>query len=272
MSATLAVDYSGAVTDGFRSFATFLPKLLGFLIIIIVGYFLAKIIATVVDKLLERVGFDGAVERGGIKTALSKSQYDASDIVAKVVFFAIFIPVLSAAVGTLGIAALQQPLAAFITLLPKILVALILVVVGAAIAAAAKKFIEGTLGGLSYGSIVANAASALILLVFLKAALDQVGIATQVTNPILYAVLFAVVGVIVVGVGGGLVKPMQGRWETMLNNASSETDKIRSEARSSSGSQSSSSSAGASSRDDEVYPSDQTTRLSDAESTMSMQR
>jgi hypothetical protein len=85
MSAPLAaVDFGGAVTDGFRSVATFVPRLLGFVVIVVVGYFVAKAIAAVLDKVLERVGFDRAVERGGVKKALAKSQYDASDIVAKI--------------------------------------------------------------------------------------------------------------------------------------------------------------------------------------------
>jgi hypothetical protein len=45
------------------------------------------------------------------------------------------------------------------------------------------------------------------------AALDQVGVAGSVTTPVLIAVLATIGGVIVVGVGGGLVQPMQDRWE-----------------------------------------------------------
>jgi hypothetical protein len=239
MSAPLALDLEGPVTDGFRSVMTFLPKLLGFLVILVVGYFVAKVIAKLVDKGLEKAGFDRAVERGGIKKALSKSSYDASDIVAKLVFFAIFIPFLSAAVSALGIAALQEPLAAFIALIPRIIVAIVLVVIGAVLAGAAKSFIANTLGGLSYGSILANAAAVLILFGFVKSALDQVGIATVVTSALLYTVFAAVAGVIIVGVGGGLIKPMQGRWESMLNKADSEKDKIKAEASS-----------------DDAYPSD----------------
>src|SRR4051812_31806854 len=99
-----AVDVEGPITDGFRTVATFVPKLLGFLVIVLVGYFVAKLVAKVLDKVLERVGFDGAVERGGVKKALAKSQYDASDIVAKIAFYFIFIAALSMAFGVLGIA------------------------------------------------------------------------------------------------------------------------------------------------------------------------
>ena len=232
MSAPLALDLETPVREGFTTFATFIPKLLGFLVILLVGYFIAKLVSTLVDKGLEKAGFDRAVERGGIKKALSKSSFDASDIVAKLVFFAIFIPFLSAAVGALGIAALQQPLSAFIALIPKIIVAVVLVVLGAVIAGTVKSFISNTLGGLSYGNVLANAAAVLILFGFVKSALDQVGIATVVTTALLYTVFAAVAGVVIVGVGGGLIKPMQSRWENMLNKADQEKDKIKAQTQS----------------------------------------
>ena len=232
MAATLAVDFEGPITDGFRTVMTFIPKLLGFLVILLVGYFVAKIVAKLVDKGLEKAGFDRAVERGGIKKAMAKSQYDASDIVAKLVFFAVFIPFLSAAVGALGIQALQEPLSQFIALIPQIIVAIVLVVLGAVIAGALKSLITNVLGGLSYGSILGNVAAGLVLFLFVKAALDQVGIATQVTGAVLYAVLAAAAGIAIVGVGGGLIKPMQSRWENTLNKANDEKDKIKSEAKS----------------------------------------
>ena len=140
---------SGQVREGLTTLATSVPRLLGFLIILVVGYFLAKLIAKLVDKALEKAGFDRAVEKGGVKKALSKSSYDASDIVAKLVFFAIFIPVLAAAIDTLGVQALREPMAAFIALIPKIIVAIVLVVVGAVIAGAAKSFIQNALASSS---------------------------------------------------------------------------------------------------------------------------
>lgn len=217
-----AVDLGGAVTDGFRSFATFVPRFLGFLIILLVGYFVAKAIAKILDKVLERAGFDQAVEKGPVKQALSRSTYDASDIVSKLVFYAIFIPFLSAAVGVLGIQALQEPLAAFIALIPKIIVAVVILVVGGVVSGAVKTLIQNALGGLSFGNVLATGVGVLVMLGFLKAALDQVGIATTVTGPLLYAILGTVAGILIVGVGGGLIKPMQHRLETALNKASDE--------------------------------------------------
>ena len=102
-----------------------------------------------------------------------------------------------------------------------------LVVIGAVIAGTVKTLIPNTLGGLSYGKVLANVASILILLGFVKSALDQVGIATTVTGPLLYTILGTVAGVIIIGAGGGLIKPMQSRWETMLNKAETETANVK---------------------------------------------
>ena len=231
MPATLlAADFTQPVVDGLRSVATFVPKLLGAVLILAIGYLIAKAIAKVLDRVLERVGFDGYVERGGIKKALARSSYDASDVLSKLVFFVIFLPFLSAAVGALGISALQQPLAQFIALLPRIVVALVLVVIGSVLAGIAKRFVDSAVGGLSYGRFLGYAAAGLILLGFVKSALDQVGIATTVTGPVLNALLFAAAGIAIVGVGGGLVVPMQRRWENALRRGSDEAQNLRQQA------------------------------------------
>lgn len=86
MSTFAAVDFDSTVTDGVATVTTFLPKLIGFLLILLIGYFIAKLVAKVVDRVLERVKFDEAVEKGPVAQSLSKSQFDASDIVAKLVF------------------------------------------------------------------------------------------------------------------------------------------------------------------------------------------
>ncbi|TCL79365.1 hypothetical protein EDF43_111195, partial [Rathayibacter sp. PhB179] len=114
--------------------------------------------------------------------------------------------------------------------LPKIIVAIIIVVLAAAIAAGAKGLIQNTLGGLSYGKALGNIVAVFILFLGVTAALNQIEVATTVTTPILIAVLAIIAGVIIVGAGGGLIKPMQQRWEAILTKAEEEAPKIQQEA------------------------------------------
>jgi MFS family permease len=208
-----------ALRDMWRSVATVAPKLLVFLLILIIGWILAKLIAKAVDKILERVGFDRAVERGGVGRALQQSKYDASTIVSKIVYYALVLVVLQFAFGVFGPNPVSALLTGVIAFLPKLLVALIIVVVAAAIAAAVRDIVSNALSGLSYGRMLGTIASVFILGLGIIAALNQVGIAITVTLPVLIAVLGTIGGILVVGVGGGLIKPMQQRWENYLTRA-----------------------------------------------------
>ena len=216
--------------DGISTIATFLPKLVLFLIILIVGLLIAKAISKAANALLEKVGFDRAVERGGVKKALSSSKMDASDIVSKLVYYALALFVLQLAFGVFGPNPISELLTRVIAFIPSLVVAVIILVVAAAIAAAVKSLVENMLGGLSYGKTLANIASVFILFLGIVAALNQVGVATTVTTPVLVAILATVAGVIIVGVGGGLIKPMQHRWEGYLMKAEAEAPRIKQEA------------------------------------------
>jgi len=224
------MDIGQSFSDALDTALEFLPKLIGFLLILIIGYFVAKIIAKIIAKVLQKVGFDRAVEKGGVKKALDKSQYDASDILAKIVFYAVMLFVLSMAFGVFGENPISDYLAAIIGYLPKVFVAILIVVIASAIAAGAKGLIQNSLGGLSYGAVLATVVSAVILALGVIAALDQLQIAENVVNGLLYAALAALVGVIVVAVGGGGIKPMQGRWERGLERMDQEAPQVKAHA------------------------------------------
>lgn len=217
---------SDAVGDALRSVMLFLPKAVAFLAILVAGWLIAKAVLKIVEKVLERVGFDRAVERGGVRRALSRSRYDASDIVAKLVYYAVLLFTLQLAFGIWGPNPISDLLGAVISWLPRAFVAIVIVVVAAAIANAVKDIISGALGGLSYGRVLANIASVFILGLGVIAALNQIGVATAVTTPVLIAVLATIGGILVVGVGGGLVRPMQSRWEGWLTRAEQESQLI----------------------------------------------
>ncbi|OKH75829.1 hypothetical protein EB72_08420 [Mycobacterium sp. SWH-M1] len=216
-----------ALNDMWRSVATFAPKLVAFLLILIIGLIVAKLISKAVDKILERVGFDRAVERGGVKRALANSRYDASTIAGKIVYYALVLFVLQLAFGVFGPNPISVLLTGVIAFLPKLFVALIIIVVASAIAAAVRDLLSNSLSGLSYGRLLANLASIFILGLGIIAALNQIGIALTVTLPVLITILATIGGILIVGVGGGLIKPMQGRWENYLQKADEERRSLR---------------------------------------------
>ena len=130
--------------DGISTIAEFLPKLVLFLVILIVGLIVAKAISKALSALLEKVGFDRAVERGGVKKALANSKMDASDIVAKLVYYTLTLFVLQLAFGVFGPNPISDLLTEVILFIPSLVVAIIILVVASAIAAAVKALVEST--------------------------------------------------------------------------------------------------------------------------------
>jgi hypothetical protein len=224
-----------ALRDGLSLVVTFVPKLLLFLVVLLIGWLIAKALRKAVNAVLERTGFDRAVERGGVGRALARSRYDASDLVATLVYYAVLLLTLQIAFSAFGPNPVSDLLTQIVGFLPQIAVAIIIVVIAAAIAAAVKDLVSGAMGGLSYGRVVANIASIFIIGLGVIAALSQIGIAVAVTLPVLITVLATVGGILVVGVGGGLIAPMRQRWEQILNRAEQEAPRAAAEVKANSG-------------------------------------
>ncbi len=224
---TTTNNVSGGVEHAVAVTLAFIPNLIAFLLILVVGYFLSTFLGKLVDKVLTKVGFDRAVERGGIKQALSASGYHPSQILGKLAFYTVFLFVLQLAFGVFGPNPISDLLTRVIAYLPNVFVAIVIVVLAASIAAGAKDLVKATLGGLSYGAALANVAGGAILFVGAIAALNQLGVAPEVVNGLYYAILATIVGVSVVAIGGGGIQPMRARWEAGLSALEQEVPKAR---------------------------------------------
>jgi hypothetical protein len=229
------IEFSQGLTNAWNHIIIFVPKFLGFLVILVIGYFVAKVIAKILDRILERVGFDRVVERGGVKAALAKSKYDASDILSKIVFYALMLFVLQLAFGVFGPNPISDLIKGVIAYLPRIFVAIVIVIVAAAIGSALREILGSMLGGLSYGRILATGAFVAILAIGIFAALDELQIAPAIVNGLFYAILAIIAGAAIVSIGGGGVMPMRRVWERSLARIETEAPRIRAQAKGAAG-------------------------------------
>ena len=229
----LAVDYQGGIENAWSNVITFVPKLLAALLILLVGYFVAKVVAGILNKVLERVGFDRVVERGGVRQVLARSKYDASDILAKLVFWTIMLLVLQLAFGVFGANPVSDLLRGLIAYLPNVFVAILILVIAAAIARAVTDLLSNLLGTVQGGQVLAKGAGVAILVFAIFAALDQLNIAPRIVTGLWYALLAAVVGSVIVAVGGGGIRTMQRYWERAAGSAESRGPELRDQVRAS---------------------------------------
>ncbi|MHC0431774.1 mechanosensitive ion channel family protein [Streptomyces sp. O3] len=224
---TLSIEFTQGLNDAWSKIAQFVPKLVGFLIILAVGWFVAKVIARVLDKVLRKVGSERLAERAGTDRLLRDSAYDLTGIMVKIVYYALMLITLQLALGVFGANPVSTMINGIVAWLPRAVVAVVLIVVAMAIANAVRSIVGGALSSVSYGTTVARIVWAVIVALGVIAALGQAGIATTVTQPVLYAALATAAGILIVGVGGGMIMPMRQRWERWMDTAERETAKAK---------------------------------------------
>ncbi|WHT21120.1 hypothetical protein N8J89_08650 [Crossiella sp. CA-258035] len=211
------------LADAWSMVATFVPKLFGFLLILLVGWLIAKALAKVVSLLLRKTGFNRLADKAGVGTLLASQRVDAAEIIVKLVYYFVLLIALQLAFSAFGTGnAVSQLLTDIVSYLPRIVVAIVLLLVSAAIARVVRDMVSAALGARPFTPLLRGITYAFILALGVIAALNQLGIATAVTLPVLITVLATVGGILVVGVGGGLIRPMQDRWGRWLSRIESE--------------------------------------------------
>jgi archaellum component FlaG (FlaF/FlaG flagellin family) len=197
------IDFESGLQDAWHNVATIVPKLLAFFVILLIGWFIAKALSKLTNRLLERVGFDGWVERGSLREAFARNHTDASDIVAVLVFWIVFLVALQLAFGIWGPNPISDLLTGLIAYIPRIVVAVLILVIAGAIAKVLTDVLRPMLGAVEGGDWIARAAGVAVLVIGVFAALDELQIAPAIVVGLFYALLAVIVGALIVAFGGG---------------------------------------------------------------------
>jgi hypothetical protein len=223
--------YMAGLAAGWTAFMTFVPKFIAFLLILIIGYAVAKALGAAAHKASQKVGLGKRLERAGIPAALERAGYGVGESIGMIVYWTIMLFVLQLAFGVFGPNPISDLLMRVIAFLPNIFVALIIMVIAASIASAVKSIVQAALGGLPYGGFLATAASVSIVVIGAFAALSQLNIAPFIVNGLFYALLAIIVGSAVVAIGGGGIVPMRDQWERAITRMQQEAPRVQGEVR-----------------------------------------
>src|SRR5918997_1038453 len=188
--------------NALSTFLSYLPQLVGAIIILIVGYIVAKVLQAVVGRILQGVGFDGWMERGGIKQFFDRAQtnYTPATIIGMLVFWFVFIIALTMAADALGIPQVSAVLGQLIAFIPNIIAAILILILAALLA----NFVSGIVRGATGSNVLASVAQYAIIVYAAFAALTQLGIAVQLTANTFLILLgaIALAAALAFGLGG----------------------------------------------------------------------
>lgn len=217
------VDVANSVQRFLNDVFAWLPELIGALLILAIGYFVAKLIGNLVGRALHRAGLDRTLHSGMGGDAIKKVTGSPSRLLGTVAFWAVWLAAISLAVSVLGINALTNFVAAIYDYLPNVIAAIAIFLVAGAVSAAAAAFAKRVLGDSPLSKIVGTAAPIIVMTVATFMILTQLQIAKEIVM-ITYAGLVGAIALataLAFGIGGREVasQMLQGAYEQGQENA-----------------------------------------------------
>lgn len=185
----------------------FLPRLLLAVIILVVGWLLAKFVRVVVDKglrfvnfnvLAERAGIDGFLQQGGVKT-------DTTGLLAVLVYWLVILGALIVAFNSLGLEHVTELLGRIMLFLPRVIVAVLILALGAYFA----RFVgQGVMAycrnvGIEDAELLGRLAQYAIVVFVTLIVLDQLGIGGDILRQSFLIVLTGVMLALALAFGLG---------------------------------------------------------------------
>jgi hypothetical protein len=204
-------EWSNLITEPIRQMLTrilaYIPVLAGVLLILIVGWLIAKAIRGLIDWLLKIVRFDTLADKAGISEVLRKGdlKVTAREVVSGIVYWLIIIMVLVMAVDALGLPKASDVLVSLFAYVPNVIAALLVLVVAMFLASFVSGIVRTAAGNANMPKpdILAGVSRWAIIIFAVTIALEQLGIAPLLVSATFNIILGGIVLALALAFGLG---------------------------------------------------------------------
>ena len=176
----------GSFRDAFAMILSAIPRIVGFIIIVAIGWFISSLIAKAITGLLRVIRFDELMQKSGLADFMNKmgTGIDSVGIVAGVVKWIVRVVVLLVAFDALGLPAVSDVMRQLLLWLPNLVVAIFVLFIGGIAARALGNIVRGATaeGGFSNPETLSNVARTAVWSFAVVIAINQLGIATNLIN------------------------------------------------------------------------------------------
>jgi Conserved TM helix len=175
-----ALNIGDSLERGFDVFFAWIPALIGAVVILIIGYFVAKFIQKLLAAGLARAGLDRNLLSGTTGQWVQKVAASPSRLIGRIAFWLVFLAFVSIAASALGIEAVSAFIAAVWSYIPNVIAALAIFLVAGAISAGVATLATRLMGDTPTGRVVATAAPILVMTIATFMILEQLKIAHDI--------------------------------------------------------------------------------------------
>lgn len=195
----------GIAREIFGGLISSLPNILKALVVFIIGYIIAKLVKRTLKTLLQKSGIDVIKDKLEEIEFISNSNMKLipSAAISSIVYYFILLFIIILAVDILQISAITDLLKELMLLLPKLIVAVLVLIIGVLIAEAVRKVVQNTCQslGIPAAKVIATFVFFFVMINALMIALKKATIPTQFLTDNLTVLFAGIVFAFAIGYG-----------------------------------------------------------------------
>lgn len=185
-----------AMTALWSKVAGFIPYLFVALVLVLLGFVVAKLLDTLLSKLLGKVGLDRLMTGTGLTKLLGRVgiQAPVSTLIGKIVYWFVLLIFLVSAAESLGLQRVSATLDVLALYLPKVFGAALVLLAGVLLAQLVSSLVRGAAEGvgLDYANGLGRVAQGLVIIISISVAIGQLEVKTDLLNNVIAIVLISV--------------------------------------------------------------------------------
>lgn len=163
-----------------------IPRIIGFLIILVIGWLISGALAAAVGALLRAVKFNVLAQRSGLHEFIHNMglRMDSSSLLANIVKWFVRLLVLIVAFDALGLPAVSQVFQQFMLWIPNLVVAVVVLVIAGLAANTLSSLVRGSTAqaGFDNPDLLANIVRIAVWAFGIVVAVNQIGVAQELVN------------------------------------------------------------------------------------------
>ncbi|SDU02702.1 mechanosensitive ion channel family protein [Halopseudomonas salegens] len=204
---TWSQSFLTALTGLWQTVASFIPDLVAALVIVLLGFVVAKIVDAVLSKGLAKLGLDRLMQGAGVPKLLNRIgvRKPVSTLVGKIIYWFVVLTFIVSAAETLGLARVSSTLDAFALYLPKVFGAALILLAGLLLSHLVNGVVRGAAEsvGIDYASGLGRFVQGLLVIITVSLAIGQLQIETALLNTVIAIVLvsFGAAAALALGLG-----------------------------------------------------------------------
>lgn len=189
---------------GAGEMGSFVPALAGAVVILLVGWFVARQVQRWMNQTLARLDFNRVAAAGGLDEVVGRtgSRLDPVHALAKLIFWLVMLVVILLASTALGLESINQMFGTMLAFIPTLIAGIVIVILGMILGEFVRGLILASAGNVSGVPTVAKLAKGAVVVIAIFMALQQVGVAEEIVTAAFTLTLGAVA--LAVGLAFGL--------------------------------------------------------------------